>query len=142
MGNNISYRTPDNDLGEISKGRWRVMRRLLEVFVDYVNASMRTPWHEGQFRNVVVRQPGDLPIPDVSGRGAAPPSGEFRLEAILRDLSDEMDEIIFVDASELGRLLAWADFLAERDGAFEFFVPLVRTLREKTATIDRYAGGT
>ena len=137
MGNSISYLTPDNDLGEISKGRWKVMRRLLEVFLDYVNESMNEPWPAGHFRNVVLSDARTL-APGREEVGEAPPTGAFAMSGILDDLSDEIDEVIIVDAVELRRLFAWARFLEQRDGSFEFFVPLVNTLRGKTAKLEHY----
>ncbi|MEZ4298779.1 MAG: hypothetical protein R3B70_27760, partial [Polyangiaceae bacterium] len=50
----LFYLDRDKDLGEVSKGRWRVLRRLLGVFVDYVNEAMREPWSAGDYRNVVL----------------------------------------------------------------------------------------
>lgn len=138
MGNCISYLDPSNDLGDISKGRWRVMRRLLVPFLDYVNDAMREPWAEGELRNVVIRGGAMTPQGAAGEADRAPLDRPFSLDGILEDHADGMSEIIFVDAAELSRLLAWATFLEQRDGAFELFAPLVRTLREKTARIEEY----
>ena len=37
---------------------------------------------------------------------------------------------------ELRRLFAWCDFLAERDGAFVLFEPLITSLRTRISEID------
>ncbi len=137
MGNNIYYLNREIELSDISKDRWKVARRMLDVLVDYLNSAMQNDWSAGEFRNVG----GGGETKEFMNQNAlssqSPPSiGKFRLENILEDLSDNLDEIIFINAAELKRLYQWCDFLKERDGAFEFFVPLVNTLRQKTANID------
>jgi len=136
VGNNIYYLNDENDLSDISKGRWKVMRRLLEVLVDFVNSTMKSNWSPGEFRNVVVRETKEFTNQNAFSSLSPPSIGEFRLENILEDSSDSFDEIIFINSTELERLFQWCDFLKERDGAFEYFVPLVDTLRQKTAKID------
>jgi len=135
MGNNIYYLNHENKLSDISKGRWKVIRRILEVLVDYLNSTMHRNWSAGEFRNVVVRETNPFTNQNIRSFQSPPSIGEFRLENIFEDLSDSLDEIIIIDSAELKRLFQWCDFLRERDGAFEFFVPLVNTLSQMTAGI-------
>ncbi|MEZ4310759.1 MAG: hypothetical protein R3F14_22170 [Polyangiaceae bacterium] len=140
MGNCLFYLDRDKDLGDISKRRWRVLRQLLVVFVDYVNEVMRDPEAAGDYRSVAVREGGAALHPSLLQVGAPTASAAFKVNDLLEDRSEETDEIFFLDAEELRRLFAWADFLKDRDGAFELFAPLIATLREKTSRIAEYAG--
>lgn len=121
MGNLVFYRSNENDLGDVGKGRWREMRRLLPALIEYLHVAMHQ--HER-----------------VDHTGAeAPPTGEFRLADIVQDESENLDEIYIRDADELVRLFKWFAFLHQRDGAANLYANLVDELRRCTAGIERFA---
>jgi hypothetical protein len=116
VGNLVFYRSSENDLGDVGKGRWREMRRLLPALIEYLNVAMRHDW-----------------------RAEAPPIGEFSLADIVEDKSESFDEIYIRDADELVRLFQWFAFLHQRDGAANLYANLIEELRRCTAGIDRFA---
>jgi hypothetical protein len=128
MGNIIFYK--DTDIGDVTKGRWRLMRQLLPVAITYVNGSMKEDWRPGTLRNVTV-WPTHVAPPTSPTSTAPSPADPFSLE-IFDDQSETLDEIHLVDAAELRRLFEWCDFLATRDGAYELIQPLIDALRVRT----------
>jgi hypothetical protein len=132
MGNLFTY--GENVVGDVSKRRWEVIRRLLPILLEYVNSAMVLEWGYEEARSVVVHREGAV-VPDLPPMTAAPPPrGRFDLGTLLDDKADHFDEIFILDPGELARLWAWCDFLSERDGVFMLFAPLVTALRERTNT--------
>jgi len=129
MGNLILYN--DQNIGDVAKAKWRLMRQLLPIAIAFVNASMKEAWEPGTLRNVVVSTSGVTPA--VPATSTAPSArAPFSLEAIFDDQSDTFDEIHLLDAAELQRLFTWCDFLVTRDGAYELIQPVIEALRIRT----------
>jgi len=133
MGNEIIYN--DQSIGDIAKRRWLALRELLKVLLTYINTIMDDNWRSGRAINIVVSAQGTVP-PELPPVDESPPrSGQFYLDSILDDRSDQLDEIVMLDPEELYRLFEWCEYLSRRDGAFELFAPAIRALREKTASL-------
>ena len=129
MGNLIIHH--DKGIGEVAKGRWRLMRQLLPIAIAFVNDSMKKEWEPGTLSNVAVSATHMTPA--ASPTSVAPSSTRpFSFESMFEDQSETLDEIHLLDADELRRLFAWCDFLATRDGAYELIEPLVEALRMRT----------
>jgi hypothetical protein len=124
------YSDPENlHLGSVSIRRWEEMSKLLPLLIDFVNRAMRKEWREGTVRDVRLLAERvtipSLPAPDQ----LQPDGGTFSLERMLSEELLDINEIRISEAAEWGRLIAWCDFLAERDGAFLLYRPLVDVLR-------------
>ena len=116
MGNETYYLSSNQRLGDVSKGRWVEMSKMMPLLLDFVNSSMEKNW------------------------GNSPPADKqkFRMDGLLQDASRGRNEIIFRDAHELKRLFAWCQFLEAHNGAFSLYKPLVETLSDITWEIARY----
>lgn len=129
MGNVFYLGNGGPNVGDMSKGRWREMRRLLPLFLHFINSAMKDDWRPGVMRSVVVFQNGSS-SPSFGKKDSLPPTpGTFEFARLIRDLADDTDEVFFEDQAELVRLISWCDFLESRDGAFLFYKPVADALR-------------
>ena len=134
MGNLFLYN--DSVVGYVTKGGWVIMRDLLAVLLKTINQSMGENWAAGTLRNVTVSPQGAHPSTIPAPHQAPPPGGVFEFQRIFLDWSSEQDEIYILDRDEFRRIFAWCDFLAQRDGAFALFEPLITSLRVRTEEIE------
>ena len=109
MGNIIFFQSSEHEIGNVGKGRWREMRRLLPALVEYLNASTTDRDRD-----------------------------TFELTRIFRDESDFRDEVYIDDASELLRLFKRFSSVSERDSSAGFYAPLIEELRLRTQGIERF----
>lgn len=140
MGHLVFYRCYDHELGDVSVGRWREIRKLLPSLVEYLNNAMTLDWEQGTRRNVTLYSDGSVRPPEAAD-ATMPPVAPFILEHIFRDESDGLNEIYVEDADELTRLFAWYDFLSARDGAAALYAPLIQALRSCTCGFEAFSSG-
>ena len=126
MGNLFYYRQPDNELGDISKGRWRQVRKILPHMIDYINESMQEEWKEGTIRNISV--PGDT----LDSKAEIPQKHYLKSDKIFADLSEVQDEVCIIDSEAIKTIFEWSDFLQKRDGAFKLYLPTLGALKQAT----------
>ena len=132
MGNNVYYRSSSHLIGDVSKGRWEEMRRLLPELLRFLNERLEREWSHGRTLPQALSEgayPGRPPV------GLVPPAGKFVLTALIRDESATLDEIFIEDAAELARLFRWFEILSEFSGAASLYAPLVEQLRVCTQGI-------
>lgn len=130
MGNTIEYES--QVIGDLSKARWLVMRRMLPILIDHVNRAMAIGWNAKMHASVEVSHAGTLP-PLETDVTKTPADGSFSMEDLFADRSDSLDEIQLLNCDQLERLFAWCEFLQRRDGAMALFEPLVGALRRSRA---------
>lgn len=138
MGHLLFYQSYDQELGDVSVGRWREIQRLLPPLLDYLNSAMQLNWDAGTRRNVTVFKGGAVVPPEIPANDK-PCVTPFILARFLRDESDKLNEIYVEDAGELLRMFHWYDFLLTRDGAARLYLPLVEALRSCTGGIETLA---
>ena len=132
MGNLFYYRKPENDLGDLSKGRWRQVRKILPHMIDYINESMQEKWNEGTIRNV------SIPGPNFQAKADIPPKKFLLCDRIFADLSEVQDEVCIIDSRAIKTIFEWSDFLLKRDGAFKLYVPTLEAFKQATYGIENY----
>lgn len=137
MGNEFYYRTTDNTLGDLAKGRWSEARRIVPLLVDYVNRSMHRSWEGTSALNVTVRSSGPSPCPR-QHPSSTPEVRFIDADSLFADLSAITDEVYVVDAASLKVLFLWCDFLQSIDGAFAFYRPTVDALHQATRGVEEY----
>lgn len=119
---------------EAGMGRWHEIQKLLPLLIDYVNRSMEHNW-AGVSRNMLFGVASD-PIGDANNNEDPPTPKKFVIGEFITDYTDSLSEVYLTDGRELLRLFAWCDFLSQRDGAFEFYIPLLQTLRSYTQGLE------
>lgn len=137
MGHSIYYVNINHPVGDISVGRWREIRRIFPVFLEYINSVMLLSWELGTRRNVIVRTDGTV-LPPAPKDGDKPTVAPFTFEGLIRDESDGLNEIYIESAYELLRMIAWFDFLVARDGAASLYAAFVEVLRPYACEIETY----
>ncbi len=139
MGDLFFYKNHENDLGDMSKRRWREVRKLLPLAVAYVNDAMMLDWDQGTRRSVLVSELGARPARAVQNDAIdVPPKGHVDVGSLLRDDADAMDEVIIQDAEALVRFFGWCAFLSQRDGVFELYAECVAALKRATPGVENY----
>lgn len=135
MGHELYYHPDERHIGNMSIRRWEEVSKLLPLLVDFVNRAMQKDWRPGVARDVRLFAGGvtepHVPPPDQS----QPPTGPFSLEKMLSEELLDLNEVRVFEAAEWDRLFAWCEFLAERDGAYSLYQPLVDLLRPRLAGI-------
>jgi hypothetical protein len=133
----LFYHPGDRHIGSVSLRRWEEVSKLLPLLVDFLNRAMRKDWRPGVVRDVRVFAGGvtDPQAPPLEQHQPAP--GPFALERMLSEELLDMNEVRIFEAVEWDRLFKWCDFLAERDGAYALYRPLVEVLRPHLAEISQ-----
>ena len=132
MGNTFYYKERENDLGEMSNGRWRQVRRILPLMIDYINESMHEEWKEGVTRNVSI--PGDK----LDSSATVPEKKYLKKDQIFTDLSGMWSEVFIDDSQAIKTIFEWSDFLQKRDGAYQLYLPTLEALKQATYGIEKY----
>lgn len=135
MGNNFMYH--DESIGEITLDRWKLMRQLVRILIEYLNhAMLRRPGSGIRNLTVSPHTPSipSMPIPVID----QPPIGALSFEAIFADRSDWLNEIEVLDPTEWRRFFAWYQYVAARDGALDMFEPMMQALYRRTSVLEDY----
>lgn len=136
MGYSIYLQPANLPIGDMAMRRWDEVRTLLPLLLDYINRATGEDWSPGTVRAVAVSVAGVTPaVPAKSGE--PPASGLFDLGRMLCETRVCQDYVDLIGAEEWERLLAWCDFLSERDGVFGLYRPLADTLRLYLARLFR-----
>ena len=135
MGHELIYHPDDRHLGSVSLRRWEEVRKLLPLLVDYINRAMQLEWQPGVLRNVRVLAGGGADPPVPPPEQVQPAARPFALERMISEELLDQNEVLVYEAAEWDRLFAWCDFLAQRDGAYALYRPLVEVLRPHLARI-------
>jgi hypothetical protein len=137
VGHELFYHPGDRHIGSVSLRRWEEVSKLLPLLVDFVNRAMLKDWRPGVVRDVRLFA-GGVTDPQVRPLEQPPPAaGPFALARMLSEELLDVNEVRVFQATEWDRLFAWCDFLAERDGAYGLYRPLVELLRSHLAGISQ-----
>jgi hypothetical protein len=129
VGHELYYKTDEHHIGNVSIRRWKEISKLIPMLVDFINKAMQKEWNEGTARDVSVFA-GGKSVPQIPPPQESPPVAEpLSLNRMLAEERLTLNEIYFNNAGEWNRLLAWCDFLADRDGVLDLYRPLVDWLR-------------
>jgi len=139
MGYSIYLQPANLPIGDMAMRRWDEVRRLLPLLLDYINRAAGEEWKPGTVLAVAVSTQGVTPaVPPRSGE--PPAGGPFDLGRMLCEARVCQDYVDLIGAEEWERLLAWCDFLSERDGVFGLYRPLADTLRLYLARLFHQGG--
>jgi len=137
MGNEFFYRDYDHELESMTKGKWRQVRRVLRLFIEYVNEITQADWSENTFFNVAVSEKRTEPPLQIASTGPEIKK-PFDFDMLFRDEADSTDEVYVENLDELARLFEWASFLEQRDGAFRMYKETISELQRSVWGYERY----
>jgi len=137
VAHELYYHPGDRHIGSVSIRRWEEVSKLLPLLVDFVNRAMQKEWRPGLVRDVRVFAGGVTDPQAPPPEQPQPSVGPFALDRMLSDELLDLNEVRVFEAAEWDRLFAWCDFLAERDGAYALYRPLVEVLRPQLAGISK-----
>jgi hypothetical protein len=137
VGHELFYHPSDHHIGSVSLRRWEEVSKLLPLLVDFVNRAMQKDWRPGVVRDVRLLAGGVTEPPAPPPEQSPPAAGPFALERMLSEELLDMNEVRIFEAGEWDRLFGWCAFLAERDGAYALYQPLVEVLRPHLAGISQ-----